>query len=184
MSLGASADATTGTKYAIVHKDKAGNATKGIYLDSNGKTCELTYSLNATINAGDADYVAYYSAANTIVSAKAATSMIMPAHYYHNTYNNDVAGTEVYVHFYNSASTATNTNANFRVKSGTSYKTFIISGGGESSWNGSFKITGGGITATAGSINAGTQNNTTADRQVRVFPSQSSSSSTKTLSHE
>lgn len=58
--------ATTGTSYPIVHKNKTGSATNGIYLDANGKTFAMTYSLNATINAGTTNYFAYYSGAHTI----------------------------------------------------------------------------------------------------------------------
>ena len=42
-----------------------GSATKGVYLNS-GKLSQMTYSLNATVNSGTTNYLAYYSGANAI----------------------------------------------------------------------------------------------------------------------
>ena len=114
-----------------------------------GLSADATYNIlntkeNASPAIGTANYVAYYSATGTISDGKSSTSMIMPGHYYHNLYNdNPTTGTTVYVHYYNSGTTSTNTSANFRVKSGTSYKTLAFGGDGNMSWEGGLSLTNG-----------------------------------------
>ena len=78
----------------------------------------------------------------------------MPSHYYHTMYSNATTGTDVYVHYYNSSVTATNTNANFRVKKGSSYNVLKLAGGGEMTWD------GGNISATAGYLKSTLNSNT------------------------
>ena len=56
-----------------------------------------------------------------------------PAHYYHNLYS-DTDGT-VYVHYYIPGTSHTNTKAEFRVKSGDTYKRLTFSGDGSFYWD-------------------------------------------------
>ena len=138
----------------------AGSTTQPIYF-TGGKPSATSYSLSATINAGDSAYVAYYSGANAISSAKAATGMMMPAHYYHNLYNNNpTTGTTVYVHYYNTSTTSTNSFANLRVKTSSSYKTLAFGGDGNLTWEGHIKATAGYLYSTANSntVTIGSQN--------------------------
>ena len=120
----------------------AGGTEQPIYF-TGGKPSATSYALKATVNNGDANYVAYYSGARAISSSKAATGMIMPAHYYHNLYNdNPTTGTTVYVHYFNSATTSTNSFANLRVKSGSSYKVLAFGGDGALTWEGTMTASG------------------------------------------
>lgn len=64
------------TAYALVYKDKTGSATKGIYTDADGKTAEMTYSLNATVPVGAKNVVPYYSAANTLSTIATANGAL------------------------------------------------------------------------------------------------------------
>lgn len=153
---------------AAALESDAGGTEQPIYF-TGGKPAATSYALKATVNNGDTNYVAYYSGARAITSAKATTAMIMPAHYYHNLYdNNPTTGTTVYVHYYNGNTTSTNTFANLRVKSGSTFKTLVFGGDGTFTWNGinvvinsgtwGISITGNAATATKLS---NTPNNTT-----------------------
>lgn len=138
----------------------AGDGEQPIYF-TGGKPSATTYALKATINNGDAGYVAYYSAARAISSSKASNGMLMPAHYFHNLYNNNpTTGTTVYVHYYNLDTTSTNTFANLRVKSGSSYKVLAFGGDGELTWNGTMTANGGYLKSTLNSntVTIGSQN--------------------------
>lgn len=87
--------------------------------------------------------------------------MRMPAHYYHNLYeDNPTTGTTVYVHYYNPDTTSTNTYANLRVKSGSTFKTFVFGGDGNCSWEGHILASGGYLKSTANgnTITIGSQN--------------------------
>ena len=48
-------------------KGNAGSATKGVYV-TGGTVTAMTYSLNANLNSGTADKLAYYSSATTVAS--------------------------------------------------------------------------------------------------------------------
>ena len=62
--------------------------------------------------------------------------MVMPSHYYHEMYGNDSpSGTQVYVHYYNSATTSTYTYANLRVKNGTGARVLYFGGDGTFTWD-------------------------------------------------
>ena len=147
--------------YDGTNKALKGSATKPVYVDSQGVVTETTYSLGATVNGGTTPYVAYYSGNNAISSAKDVTTMIMPSHYYHAMYSNASTGTEVYVHYYNSGISSTNTNANLRVKNGSSYNVFRICGAGEATWDGTqIRATNGLLASTKNSntVTIGSQN--------------------------
>lgn len=123
-------NATTATALT----SNAGGTEQPIYF-TGGKPAATSYALKATVNNGNSPYVAYYSGDREISSAKSTNSMIMPSHYYHNLYSdNPTTGTTVYVHYYNGGTTSTNTTANLRVKSGSSFKVLSFSGDGNCSW--------------------------------------------------
>ena len=67
--------ATTSDRNAFVTVDyngttaQKGSGTQPVYIDSTGVVQNTTYSLNATVNAGTARALAYYSDANTISSS-------------------------------------------------------------------------------------------------------------------
>ena len=154
------ADLSGNAATATALTSNAGGTEQPIYF-SDGKPAATSYALKATVNNGDANYVAYYSDARAISSSKAATAMIMPAHYYHNLYNNNpTTGTTVYVHYYNGDTTSTNTFANLRVKSGTSYKVLAFGGDGQLTWGGTMTANGGYLKSTANSntVTIGSQN--------------------------
>lgn len=88
--------------------------------------------------------------------------MRMPAHYYHNLYeDNPTEGTNVYVHYYNTDTTSTNTYANLRVKSGSTFKTLLFGGDGNCDWEGNILAIGGILQSTANgnTVQIGSQNN-------------------------
>lgn len=150
-------NATTATALT----SNAGGTEQPIYF-TGGKPAATSYALKATVNNGNSPYVAYYSGDREISSAKSTNSMIMPSHYYHNLYSdNPTTGTTVYVHYYNGGTTSTNTTANLRVKSGSSYKVLSFSGDGNCSWQGHFEASGGYLKSTANSntVTIGSQNN-------------------------
>lgn len=137
-----------------------GGGEQPVYVNA-GTISNTSYALKATVNNGDANYVAYYSGERALSSSKAATAMIMPAHYYHNLYNNNpTTGTTVYVHYYNSSTTSTNTFANLRVKSGNSYKVLAFGGDGNLTWDGHITANSGYLKSTANgnTVTIGSQN--------------------------
>lgn len=173
---GSSASCTGNAATATALTSNAGGGEQPIYF-TGGKPSATSYALKATVNNGDANYVAYYSGARAISSSKAATAMIMPAHYYHNLYNNNpTTGTTVYVHYYNSSTTSTNTFANLRVKSGSTYKTLAFGGDGSFTWNGTSVVTNSGtwsINITGSCSNSDTVDSLHASSFARSFVSQS-----------
>lgn len=127
----------------------AGSEEQPIYF-TGGEPTATSYALKATVNNGDAKYVAYYSNERLIASSKSTYDMRMPAHYYHNLYeDNPTEGTTVYVHYYNTDTTSTNTFANLRVKSSSTFKTFVFGGDGNCSWEGHILANGGYLRSTA-----------------------------------
>lgn len=52
----------------IIVNGTAGNATTPVFINSNGQPTATTYSLNATINAGTANHLAFYSNARSIAA--------------------------------------------------------------------------------------------------------------------
>lgn len=69
--IGTSATDSTGAKRKIVYTDASsnGSSTQPIYINSNGKVTQTTYSLSATIDAGTTNRMAYYSGNNKIEDA-------------------------------------------------------------------------------------------------------------------
>lgn len=137
-----------------------GSTEQPVYVKT-GTISSTTYALKATVNSGNASYVAYYENDRLISSAKPTFNMRMPAHYYHNLYeDNPTTGTTVYVHYYNTDTTSTNTYANLRVKSGSTFKTFVFGGDGNCSWEGHILASGGYLKSTANgnTVQIGSQN--------------------------
>jgi hypothetical protein len=50
-----------------------GDTNNGVYVTASGVVTKMTYNLNATINAGTASRIAYYSGANAISSGSIVT---------------------------------------------------------------------------------------------------------------
>lgn len=67
----------------IPYNTAVGSAVIPVYVNSSGQVVQCNYSINATINAGTATYMAYYSGANTISSTP---NLYISSNTLHSTY--------------------------------------------------------------------------------------------------
>lgn len=122
--------------------DTAYNLVKGAY-DGDGTIENLTEILKVLEGISDTDTIKaiigkYLPLAGGTMTGnvtwKAGTGLAscFPAHIYRNTYDNDG---NVYDHYYKSDTSSTNSFANLRVKSGTSFKLLRFGGDGTFTWD-------------------------------------------------
>lgn len=147
-------------KLYIGDADSYGSSTKPIWW-LNGAPAAIGYELKSTLNSGTTNTLAFYSDTNTVSSVLETDRFInFPSHYYTYLYNNTAHN---YIHFFPSSgggSSAVTTH--FRTWNGTAYVELTLVGGGAMTWNGSS------FSVPSGTIWAGTDGNTTAERQVGV----------------
>ena len=122
--------------------DTAYNLVKGAY-DGDGTIENLAEILKVLEGISDTDTIQaiigkYLPLAggtmtgNVTWKAGTGSASCFPAHMYRNTYDNDG---NVYDHYYKSDTSSTNSFANLRVKSGTSFKLLRFGGDGTFTWD-------------------------------------------------